>query len=456
MLRSLSAVVSFTCLCVLAICLVTAQKLSARVEQLYFFPVFHEMDMLELADARSAFENGGAAQLENYLERLNSTFGGKHYLLDSNGKQVDGTENLAYLLPQATQRGFRGTKNGISSVTQLSDDGRYWFVATKRTDLPKILFGRFYALLTVGILTMGALLSAYIVFPLRKMAKWVEATGFDNLSVRIGSKRTDEIGALARAYDNMAARLEQSFNRERQLLQDVSHELRAPLARMSFSVRLARTAQDRELAMDEVKRDLDRLSFLVSELTELSIGPAGGPQSTLKFASLDMEAVVADAVRGCEPEAKAKNCVIAFSVESQPKMEGDAEHLRRAIGNVLRNAVRHSPDGNEVEVKLESSAKSVQVTIRDFGSGVAPDLLTRIFDPFFQASSSRAAVDGGLGLGLSIAKRSVELHGGKIWAENASPGLRVYLALPASRESTRDSGTTTKSLPVGVGVASNT
>jgi signal transduction histidine kinase len=430
MLRSLSAVVSLTCLCVLAICLVSAQAISTRMEQVYFVPVFQNMDKLELADARSAFETGGQKQLASYMERLNRAFGGSHYLLDAAGNRLDGEGNLAYLLPPPPQTRSRGLNHGMTVITQRSEDGGFWFVATKPGGMPEVRFEHFYLLLIAGILALGALLSAYIVFPLRKMVKLVEAIGVDNLSARIRSRRKDEIGALARAYDDMAQRLEEAFTRERQLLQDVSHELRAPLTRLNFSLRLARTAQDRELALDEVKRDLDRLSFLVSELTELSIGPPGGLKAHLEFAELDMEAVVSEAVHECEPLAKAKNCRINFSVASRVKVLGNAELLRRAIGNILRNAVRHSPDGSGIEVTLASSAQLISVTVRDWGSGVSPDLLRRIFDPFFQVNSSRAAAEGGLGLGLSIAKRSVEVHGGRIWAENAGPGLRLFVELP--------------------------
>ena len=432
-MRSLSAVVSMTCLCVLAISLVTAHTISTRMEQLYFFPVFQRMDVLELTEARSAFETGGNKQLANYMERLDLRFGGNHYLLDASGKRVDGGANLANLLPPPPQTHWRGSKDGLLLVEQLSDDGRYWFLAAKPAENWDLEFGRLYVLLIAAILILGAMLSAYIVFPLRRMARLVAEIGVGNLGARIHSRRKDEIGGLARAYDEMAARLERSFTRERQLLQDVSHELRAPLARMNFSVRLARTAPDRETAMDEVKRDLDRLSFLVSELTALSVGPPGGPQPRLKLGELDVETIVADAIRECEPQAEPKHCQIALNACSQPKILGDAEHLRRAVGNILHNAVRHSPDGSTVKVTLDCTAKFILVTIEDSGSGVSPDLLEKIFDPFFQANSSRAA-DGGLGLGLSIAKRSIEMHGGKVWAENASPGLRVFVKLPQSLE----------------------
>lgn len=429
MLRSLSAVVSLTCLGVLAICLVTAHIISYRVEQLYFVPVFQTMDKLELADARSAFETGGPAQLAVYMERLDRSFGDRHYLLYANGNRVDGGGNLAYVLPSPPRTNARGSQNGLNYVVQRSDDGRYWFVALSH-EKREVRFGHFYLLLIAGILLLGALLSAYIVFPLRKMAKLVEAIGVDNLGTRIHSRRKDEIGTLARAYDAMTQRLEESFTRERQLLQDVSHELRAPLTRMNFSLRLARTAQDREIALDEVKRDLDRLSFLVSELTELSIGPPGGLHAGMDLVELDMESIVAYAVRECEPQAKAKNCRIVVHAASRSRVLGDAELLRRAIGNILRNAVRHSPENSNVEVTLAGAEQTISVTVRDWGSGVPDDLLRRIFDPFFQANASRAAAEGGLGLGLSIARRSVAMHGGCIWAENAHPGLRLFVELP--------------------------
>jgi signal transduction histidine kinase len=428
-IRSLSTAVALASLFVLVICLFTALAISQQTEHVYFDPVFHRMDRMEVEDAQSAFENRGLQALRAYLDRLDRQFGGKHFLLDASGRSLDGGADHSSFLPKYPETFSRGQRDGLFTLTQQSEDHRYWLLVTE-FNRNGVSFGRFYLLIAGVVLALGAFSTAYIVLPLRKMAAVVESFGVGNMSARIGTKRHDEIGALAKSYDNMADRLEAAFRRERQLLQDVSHELRAPLTRLSFSTELARTAPDQSVAIDEVKRDVDRLSFLVSELTALSLGPPGGANYGLESTPVDLEGIVLEAVRDCELEAAAKGCPVSCTGSAREMISGEAEQLRRAIGNVLRNAVRHSPEKATIEVALHQSHDWSSITVRDHGSGVPEELLERIFDPFFQVDSARSACQGGLGLGLCIAMRSVELHRGTIRAENAAPGLRVTINLP--------------------------
>jgi signal transduction histidine kinase len=428
--RSLSTAVALASLFVLVICLFTAFAISQQTEHVYFDPVFHRMDRMELEDARTAYENRGLPALRAYLQRLDRQFGGEHFLLDGSGRSVDGGADHSSSLPPHPETYSRGERDGLFTLTQQSEDGQYWLFVKDTNRDPGVSFGHFYLLIAGVVLVLAAFATAYIVFPLRRMAAVVESFGMGNLSARIQTKRHDEIGALAKSYDDMADRLEAAFRRERQLLQDVSHELRAPLTRLSFSTELARTAPDRSVAMDEVKRDVDRLSFLVSELTALSLGPPGGGNDGAGSTPVDLETIVFEAVRDCELEAAAKGCLVSCTGSAEEMISGEAEHLRRAIENVLRNAVRYSPEKADIKVTLHQSHDWSSITVRDCGPGVPEDLLERIFDPFFQVEPARSASQGGLGLGLCIAMRSVEMHCGTIRAENAAPGLRISINLP--------------------------
>lgn len=432
MIRSLSTAVALASLFVLVVCLLTACVISRQMEHLYFNPVFQTMDQIELEDARSALETKGPPALRSYLGRLDKKFGGKHYLLDSGGRSVDDGANYSGSLPPYPETHSReGGDGGSMLITQQSDDRQYWLLVKvdHSHQNPGVSFRHFYLLIAGIVLVLGASVTAYIALPLRRMAAVVESFGMGNLSARIRTKRRDEIGALAKSYDDMADRLELAFRRERQLLQDVSHELRAPLTRLSFSTELARNAPDHS-AMDQVKRDVDRLSFLVSELTALSLGPPGGGNFGIGSTPVDLEAIVLETVHDCALEAAAKGCLVSCTGSAEEMISGEAEHLRRAIGNVLRNAVRHSPEKAAIEVALHQNQDRSSITVRDHGQGVPEDLLERIFDPFFQVESARSASQGGLGLGLCIATRSVELHRGTIRAENAEPGLLVTIDLP--------------------------
>jgi signal transduction histidine kinase len=462
MMRSLSTAVSIGCLFVLVICLLLAHGFFDKMDRVSIEPVFHTMDRIELQDARSALENGGLPALRTYLARLDADFGGTHLLLDRSGRDVENGVSHFDLLPPAPLTHARGEHHGVFDIEQQSDDGAYWFIATKPIQSRPVSFVSFYLLIIGIVLSLGALCTGYIVLPLRRTAAIVGSFGIGNMGVRIRATRKDEIGILARSYDSMADRIEGAFKRERQLLQDLSHELRAPLARLSFSTKLARTAEDQQEALDEVKRDLDRLGFLVSELTALSISPLGGGEDDRQNTLMDLETMVAESVHDCRLESTAKQCSIACTGSAPELILGRPEDLKRAIDNVLRNAVRYSPHGATIEVVLKQSAEWSTISVRDFGPGVPKDLLDRIFDPFFQVEPARSASQTNLGLGLCIARRAIESHHGVISAMNASPGLRISLAVPnqlrsvgqrnEGREASERAGTHVQEREVGASV----
>jgi two-component system sensor histidine kinase CpxA len=249
-------------------------------------------------------------------------------------------------------------------------------------------------------------------------------------------QRSDEIGTLARAFNSMAERIQTLFLSEQRLLADVSHELRSPLARLHFSIKLARTAADRDVALDRVKRDVDRLSTLVTSLVEMARAE-GGPAS-YALEDVNVNDLLAETIRDCSVEIEARGGRIDLSSQPGVKVVGNPELLRRAVENVLRNAIRHSPQNSVIDVDLGLRRQTVTIAIRDYGPGIPEEFLERIFDSFFRTQEARDSDSGGVGLGLSIAKRAVQIHRGVIRAQNAKPGLRVEIELPSI------SGSTTK------------
>jgi two-component system sensor histidine kinase CpxA len=139
-----------------------------------------------------------------------------------------------------------------------------------------------------------------------------------------------------------------------------------------------------------------------------------------------VDAIVDD----CSVEAKARGCLLALKNAGPVTLSGDPELLRRAIENILRNAIRYEPAGSAVEVGLTAASSAARISVRDHGLGVPPDALPQIFNPFFRVEADRNRTSGGVGLGLAIARRAVELHKGTLRAENANPGLRVEIMLP--------------------------
>jgi two-component system sensor histidine kinase CpxA len=263
---------------------------------------------------------------------------------------------------------------------------------------------------------------------MRNLTATVERFGRGDLSARWHTRRRDEIGYLGRAFNETAERLQRLLTSERRLLADISHELRSPLARLKLAVRLARSSPDQAYALDRIDRDVDRISFMVSELVEIT--RAEGDPEARKFEIVNLEQVVNDSVSEERLAPELRECGLQVSGQLERPFWGDPELLRRAVANVLRNAIRYSPPHSVVEVTLAETTDTSIVEIRDHGPGVSEELLSQIFKPFFRVEESRDTNSGGIGLGLSIAMRAVQIHQGAITAENAKPGLKVRIVLP--------------------------
>ena len=246
--------------------------------------------------------------------------------------------------------------------------------------------------------------------------------------MRVQTRRADEIGQLGRSFNGMAERLERLILSERRLLGDISHELRSPLARLKFAVKLARTSPDQEAAMDRIERDVNRISSLVADIVEITT--VEGDPAMRSTETVDLARLVREVIDDCGVEADVRHCALNFSGDGAPRVTGSPELLRRAVENVVRNAIRYSPDGAPIEITLERNSREIAIAVRDHGPGVPADSLQRIFDPFFRVEEARNTNGGGSGLGLSIAKRAMQAHHGCILAENAEPGLRVRIKLP--------------------------
>jgi signal transduction histidine kinase len=286
-----------------------------------------------------------------------------------------------------------------------------------------------YYLLVIGATGLLCWLAwVGVVAPVRRIATLIALFGQGNLSVRVESKREDEIGQLGRSFNRMAERLERLIVSERRLLGDISHELRSPLARLKFAVKLARTSADSKTALDRIERDVDRISSLVADILEINFIESGPVVEDAEIARAGE--IMDEVIRDCQMEAEVRGCRIEVNGRISGQVRGNRELLRRAVENVLRNGIRYSPEDSSIDVSIAEDARAATIAIRDYGPGVPEDALVRIFDPFFRTEEARDAKGGGSGLGLSIAKQAVQVHHGTIVAENASPGLRVRITIP--------------------------
>ena len=287
-------------------------------------------------------------------------------------------------------------------------------------------------------LAVAALLAWYVAKPIRILRHAFHAAGQGNLDVRIGDgmgRRRDELADLGRDFDRTAAQLKLLMDGQRRLLHDVSHELRSPLTRLQAAVGLARQQPSNvEASMDRIERESMRMDKLLDELLALSRAEAGlgvGHEE-----NIDLVELVHDVVRDAKFEADARSSSVAFDMDvgelEGVAIMGNHEMLHRAFENVVRNAARHTPSGTRVHVAgtHDAARRAIQFTVTDEGPGVAAAELGSIFEPFYRGSQAKGTA--GHGLGLAIARRVVEAHGGSIRASNrATGGLAVEIRLPA-------------------------
>ena len=391
--------------------------------------VVPRFNTLLMEEAIEAWQRGGRPALAAHLQRVTRHMSGHHYLTDAAGVDLSTGEDRSKLLAMA--RPDTGPPKRLESrqvVVYPSLDGQYRFLVVFENFFDLSQYLPYYLLILAAVALLCWLLAANLASPLRSLARVVDRFGAGDLTVRVNTSRKDEIGEVGRAFDRMAERIATLLTAERRLLQDISHELRSPLARLSFAAELARTADDREAGIARMKKEIARLTDLVGGLIQVT--RAEGDPAAGNSESLRLDELLALVVDDCHLEADARGCRIAFSAAGELTMHGDREVLRRAVENVVRNAIRYTPAGSSVDVQLDATSGAARISVRDYGPGVPDEALPKIFQPFFRVDDSRHTATGGVGLGLAIASRAIGLHHGKLWAENSHPGLRVCMELP--------------------------
>jgi two-component system sensor histidine kinase CpxA len=429
--RSIYIKILLWCFASLAVCIFAFGMISSFVfyQMVGRDSFFERMNAVQLAETIEVFEHGGAAEAAVHLARVNKLLGGYRYLADSQGRDLlTGEDHSDLLRSFSGQWGVLQMRGEKIAVALASADGRYRLLVVADSPFQMRQYIPYYAPILLVLAVSCCLLAWRIASPLRSMVSTLERFGRGDLSARVNSLRHDEIGELGHAFDRMAERIGILVTSERRLLQDVSHELRSPLARLSFAAELAGTSENRAAAVARLKKEIHRLTDLVGALLQ-TVQNDGEPKGIVEE-EVRLTPLLTEIVDDCRVEAEARGCRVALHGEPAT-IQGERELLRRAIENILRNAVRYSPQNFTVEVTYGASEQNAWVRVRDYGPGVPNDALGKIFQPFFRVDDSRNRSTGGVGLGLSIAHRSVTLHDGRIWAENMNPGLMVSIELPS-------------------------
>jgi two-component system sensor histidine kinase CpxA len=274
-------------------------------------------------------------------------------------------------------------------------------------------------------------LSSYLMTPLHRLGEAAAHIAEGRLDTRVDpalTKRRDEIAVLARNFDCMAERIEALVMGQRRLLGDVSHELRSPLARLIVALGLARQGPPEEAAenLDRIGLEARRLDTLIGQLLTLTRIDSGADRGA--SARFDLVELVQEVASDGDFEARSRNRRVLVKRADTCTVEGFEELLRSAVENVVRNAIRHTAEATAVEIAVECRGGRALLTVRDYGPGVPDAMAPEIFLPFRRVGNDE---HDGAGLGLAIADRAVQVHGGKIRAENAEGGgLRVEMSLP--------------------------
>jgi signal transduction histidine kinase len=295
----------------------------------------------------------------------------------------------------------------------------------------------------VGVLALilGSLLFRQIISPLRALSQSARAIAEGDLGQRVKINSDDEIGQVARSFNRMAESLAEADVQRRNMMADIAHELRTPLAVVQGNLE-ALIDGVYQLTLENVAgvhKQTVVLTRLVGDLRDLALAEAG--QLKLERKAVRLGDVIVQVSEGLEIQAHDKEVTLKVEVAANlPQVQADEQRITQVLFNLISNALRHTPAGGTITISAELREDRVLVSVRDTGTGISPEDLPHVFERFYRADRSRARSTGGSGLGLTIAKQIVEAHGGQIWAQSwLGAGSTFAFSLPLSSSSLQPS-----------------
>src|SRR6266576_2288802 len=420
--------------------------------------------------AEEAYQAGQCNELNPLFDRFERVYKVRPYLFDERGhavcrETVSPAVQSAAMEPQLfgpihgipIMRDEPQVRNGYRMAAirlNLRQLAPYTFVA--ETDQALSLFSwlnRFRieiviltAIAVSGIIT--AILAKILVRPIGRLRSTALDLASGNLKARSSGARGepskgDEVAGLVRDFDRMADQIETLVGNQKQLIRDVSHELRSPLSRLSVALELLRedTNEQSIVHVERIEREADRLNRLIGQLLELSrMEVMDGPAISKQLVHL--EDIVKEVVENAEYEATTRNCRVRAVITEGATVYASGELISSALENVVRNAIRYTDRGTDVLVTLDRQGDDEHVaklTVRDFGCGVPDDKIPSLCMPFYRVDPARSSETGGSGVGLAIADRAVRLHHGRLALRNhPQGGFEVILLLPTAHQIAED------------------
>ncbi|MBE1159034.1 sensor histidine kinase [Dyella acidiphila] len=398
--------------------------------------------------AEDAYDSGGITGLESWRQQQRAA--GVEATLYENGQplsEIHLPQAMRESLPDWLAAGhsivlnpFPGFYVAVQQVTGSDGHARQLVgLSSSRARIPrhlreKISFSVQLALSLLLIVGIGWWVARSVSRPVEAMraaTRKMAAGEFTTRVERRWSDAHDELGQLARDFNGMAERIEILVAHDRGVLQDLSHELRSPLARLHLILDLAQHSRDAAEAathFEHAEREIARMDRMTAEMLALSRLEGGLPG--MEREAVDLAELMRERLHAAKVEAEARKVRLQLVDSGAATVSGSGILLERALDNVIANAIKFSPSGADVEVRIEHRQGHVDVHVRDHGPGVPAEELDLLFRPFFRGTNAVHA--SGHGLGLTIVQRVVQVHGGEVTARNAADGgLEVILQLPA-------------------------
>jgi len=377
-------------------------------------------------------------------------------LTDHTGNPIASSANLSgstiaipsSVLVESRARGFsHATVNGLRvTVVPLSLDQTLGYAAVAEplsvvedglSELRRDLFAGVFLVLLLAS-AGGYFLARKSLAPIASMNSQTQHISAENLSARLDvTNSRDELGRLAITINDLLARLENSFKEQQRFIADASHELRTPLAILRGETEVAlsktRTLKEYQQSLSLIQDEAERLSRIVEDLFILARQPIN-TRAALNKERLSLNDAIRDCARAAQVLAMQKGVRLKLENDSPSiALNGDEELIRRLILNLLDNAVKYTPAGGEISLALARQNGSAEIVVRDTGIGIPEAAQPRVFDRFYRVDKARARAMGGAGLGLSIARWIVEVHGGEIsLASTPGQGSTFTVVLPVA------------------------
>jgi len=400
--------------------------------------------------AIKAYEQNGIPSLDRYTQKLLRRSGIKLLLFDHDCQPLTGRRvprRMMQMAQRAKQSGevvfpMMGARNGLAAMV-TGDSGKTYGIAIALPNQPptqNLLKGMTHGLLGWRLLLLLVITASVCYFlarsltaPIKKLRVATKKFAGRDLTTRIGNKvkGSNEIAELAHDFDEMAEKIEISVERQKELLRDISHELRSPLTRLGIALELARQHQEQgqNKALNRIELEAERMNTMIGQL--LNLARLENMGSNLNRQAFNLTTLLEELVNDANYEAATRHCTVTLSSPITINYHGDGELLQPALENIIRNAIRYTATNSTVTVNANQLKQNIIVEIADQGNGVLKESLSKLFEPFYRVADARDRQSGGTGIGLAIAERAIKLHGGTITASNRPEGgLLVTISLP--------------------------